>query len=166
MPKQDKKSFIELPFTPGYNNTGENHIDYKTVSPSATRAGFDATDNPVLREYYIHNANSHLGVRIMNKVGAELTLKRPAILTSSSWAGSGSYSIGLITNLERSRANMKTTISMAYGLSMYGFSNIMVDVCGTKGPAPLDEKLCGRWMQMAAFLPMARNYYSKTYYDF
>ena len=50
---------------------------------------------------------------------------------------------------------------MAMGLSMYGFSNIVTDVCGTIGP--LDEELCGRWMQLAAFLPMARNYYTGTY---
>ena len=58
---------------------------------------------------------------------------------------------------------MKSTVSMAMGLSMFGFSNIMVDACGTKGT--FDERLCGRWMQLAAFLPMARNYYAKTYYD-
>ena len=52
---------------------------------------------------------------------------------------------------------------MAMGMSMYGFSNVMIDVCGTKGA--LDEQLCGRWMQVAAFLPMARNYYALTYVD-
>jgi len=44
---------------------------------------------------------------------------------------------------------------MAMGLSMYGFADIVVDVCGTQGP--LDEELCARWMQLGAFLPMVRN---------
>lgn len=39
----------------------------------------------------------------------------------------------------------------------------MIDACGTKGP--FDEEMCARWLQMAAFMPMARNYYTKTYYD-
>ena len=39
---------------------------------------------------------------------------------------------------------MKSTISMAMGLSMFGFSNIMVDACGTKGD--FDALMCARWM--------------------
>lgn len=58
----------------------------------------------------------------------------------------------------RTQDDINNTISMAMQLSMYGFSNIMIDACGTKGP--FDEKLCTKWMQIAAFLPMARNYYT------
>jgi alpha-glucosidase (family GH31 glycosyl hydrolase) len=46
---------------------------------------------------------------------------------------------------------------------MYGMSNTMIDACGSLGP--MDEELCARWMQLAAFMPMARNYYNKTYKD-
>jgi len=49
------------------------------------------------------------------------------------------------------------------GLSLYGQSNTMVDGCGSLGK--LDEELCGRWMQLAAFLPMFRGYYNDTYLD-
>jgi alpha-glucosidase (family GH31 glycosyl hydrolase) len=49
------------------------------------------------------------------------------------------------------------------GLSLFGMGNTMVDGCGSLGP--LDEELCGRWMQVAAFLPMFRNYYNDTYRD-
>lgn len=70
--------------------------------------------------------------------------RRAAFLIDSSWAGSGAYGIGLITNIERTWEAMKSTISMAFGLSMFGFSNIMVDACGTKGK--FDEVMCGRWM--------------------
>lgn len=39
----------------------------------------------------------------------------------------------------------------------------MVDGCGALGP--MDEELCGRWMQMAAFMPMVRVYHNATYLD-
>lgn len=54
-------------------------------------------------------------------------------------------------------------INQVISLNMYGIQNTMVDVCGSLGP--LDEELCGRWMQLAAFFPMARNYYNATYKD-
>lgn len=85
------------------------------------------------------------------------------IYTETTYAGSGSMSAGLITKLERTWESLKNTISMAMGLSMYGISNTVVDVCGTVGE--LDQELCGRWMQLAAFLPMARNYYPQKYKD-
>lgn len=57
---------------------------------------------------------------------------------------------------------MRHTIAMVMSLNMYGVSNTIVDVCGTRGP--MNEELCARWMQLAAFLPMARNYYFGSYY--
>jgi alpha-glucosidase (family GH31 glycosyl hydrolase) len=43
-------------------------------------------------------------------------------------------------------------------MSMYGVSNVVSDACGTYGV--FDEELCARWMQVAAFFPMIRNYYT------
>lgn len=39
----------------------------------------------------------------------------------------------------------------------------MVDSCGSFGD--MDEELCGRWMQAAAFFPLVRNFYNVTYKD-
>lgn len=46
-------------------------------------------------------------------------------------------------------------------MSMYGMGNTMVDSCGSLGK--MDLELCARWMQMAAFMPMVRNFYNETY---
>ncbi len=48
-------------------------------------------------------------------------------------------------------------------MSLFGMSNTMFDGCGALGP--LDEELCARWMQAAAFFPMFRGYYNVTYVD-
>lgn len=39
----------------------------------------------------------------------------------------------------------------------------MVDGCGALGK--MDEELCGRWMQVAAFMPMTRVHHNATYVD-
>lgn len=49
------------------------------------------------------------------------------------------------------------------GLSLYGVGNTMVDSCGSLGK--MDQELCARWMQLAAFMPMVRNFYNETYWD-
>ncbi len=46
---------------------------------------------------------------------------------------------------------------------MSGMGALMVDACGSVGP--MDEDLCSRWMQVAAFMPLVRNYYNSTYVD-
>lgn len=85
------------------------------------------------------------------------------VITDSSFSGAQKTSIAAVTNLDRSYIDMQRTIPQAIGLSMFGYNNVMVDACGTKGP--FDEEMCARGMQMAAFMPLARNYYTKTYYD-
>ena len=52
-------------------------------------------------------------------------------------------------------------IATAYTMAMTGSSQFMVDSCGSLGP--LDEELCARWMQVAAFMPMLRDHYNATY---
>ena len=79
-----------------------------------------------------------MGIKTIQSSAAQST-KRSLIFSDTTWAGSGSMSAGLITNLNRTYTDMKNSIAMAMGLSMYGISNTVVDVCGSKGP--LDEEL-------------------------
>jgi alpha-glucosidase (family GH31 glycosyl hydrolase) len=86
---------------------------------------------------------------------------RPLVFSDASWAGSGAYSVGLLTDLYRSWSNLQNIIPQAIQLSMNGFSAVMVDSCGSLGP--MNEELCARWAQLATFMPMIRNYYNATY---
>lgn len=89
--------------------------------------------------------------------------QRPFILADSTWAGSTSYAVPLVTNLERNWESLRGMISSVFSLSMVGARNVMVDGCGSIGP--LDQELCARWMQAAAFMPMVRLYYQVAYID-
>lgn len=81
-------------------------------------------------------------------------------MSDCSWAGSGLYSIPLVSNLQRTEEAMKTSISMGMQLSLYGFNSILFDVCGSIGDFNEEqEELCARWMQMGAFFPQIRNYF-------
>lgn len=85
------------------------------------------------------------------------------LFSEASWAGSGAFSIALLTNLYRSWDSLTNLIDHVIGLSIAGMNNVMVDACYSLGP--LDEELCARTMQLAGFLPMVRNYYNATYKD-
>ncbi len=47
---------------------------------------------------------------------------------------------------------------------MFGIENVATDVCGSSGDR--NDELCARWMQLAAFMPIARNYYNGLYYNY
>jgi len=85
------------------------------------------------------------------------------MMSKSSWLGSQTYGVALLTDLHRNWTNLNTSIAQAYTLSMSGYSNFMVDACGSAGE--MDEDLCARWMQIAAFMPMLRGYHNRTYND-
>lgn len=115
---------------------------------------------------FLHNINGHASLQLTQatlKSNAKTSANKPLIFTESTYPGSGAYGAALITDQLRTWDNLKNTISMAMGLSLYGIGNTMVDSCGSLGK--LDLELCARWMQVSAFLPMVRNYYNDTYLD-
>lgn len=83
-------------------------------------------------------------------------------MSDASWIGSGQYSVGLVTNMQRTWDNLLNVINQAMMLGVNGI-HAMVDSCGSLGA--MDEELCARWSQLSAFMPLMRNFYNETYFD-
>lgn len=152
-------SLYNLPYIPF-----KSSIDYMTISPNATQGGGGETTTT--RSMFVKNANGHRTLQKMSASWSKIDAvknRRSLLFTDSTWSGSGAYGISLITDMSRSWINLRGLIAQAMSLSLAGQSNFMVDGCGSLGQ--LDEELCARWMQVAAFMPMYRGYYNATYLD-
>lgn len=136
---QSKISFYDLPFQPQPYN-----LDTFTVSLNSSQGG---GETPKINNYYIHNVNSHRALQKVSDSVAkieEVKDKRALLFSDSSWAGSGSKAVALVTDMQRTWTNLRGLIAQAMGLSLFGMSNTMVDGCGSLGK--MDEELCARWM--------------------
>ena len=51
-------------------------------------------------------------------------------------------------------------------MNMFGIPNTLVDVCGDAGDHHSQADLCARWMQLAAYMPFARDYYNGLYFNY
>ena len=133
-----------------------------SISLNATLS--DSTGSGRYSALLVRNGISAFAIkRTYNAVVQSVTTdkRRPLVFADASWAGSGAYSVGLLTDLYRSWDNLQNLIPQVMQLSMNGFSAVMVDACGSLGP--MDEDLCARWTQLATFMPMVRNYFNATY---
>ena len=100
---------------------------------------------------------------VTNSQKTSASTTRPFVFSDSTWAGSGHMGAVSLSDMQRSWKNLRTSISQVMSFSMYGVSNVASEICGSIGA--LDTELCGRWAQLAAFLPMIRNYYNVTQVD-
>jgi alpha-glucosidase (family GH31 glycosyl hydrolase) len=103
-------------------------LDNKTISLNSTHS----YGNDKIAELYVHNGNAHLQLKkTWNAWLAtnDSTTKRPLLFTEASWAGSGAFSVGLVTNLYRNWDSLRYLIDHALGLSISGMSNLMIDAC-------------------------------------
>jgi len=158
---QDLSTYY-LPFIPAFKYSGP--LDNMTISLNATLG--DSTGGSRYSSLVAKNGISAFAIKRTYNAMANSVLKnnsRPLIFSDASWAGSGAYSVALLTDLYRSWDNLQNVIPQVLALSMYGFSATMVDTCGSLGP--MDEELCARWTQLATFMPMVRNYFNATHLD-
>jgi alpha-glucosidase (family GH31 glycosyl hydrolase) len=123
----------------------------------------DSTGSGRYSALLVRNGISAFAIkRTYNAIVSSVTKNttRPLIFSDASWAGSGAYSVALVTDLYRSWDNLQNLIPQVLQLSMNGFASVMVDACGSLGP--MDEDLCARWTQLSTFMPMVRNYFNAT----
>ncbi|KAI3384385.1 hypothetical protein SNEBB_002537 [Seison nebaliae] len=87
-----------------------------------------------------------------------ISVNRTTLFTRSAFLGTGKYAGKIIDNLKSSWKDFRQSIILSMEFSLFGFSAVGSDVCGSYG-VNVDPELCTRWMQAAAFMPIFRNYY-------
>lgn len=86
--------------------------------------------------------------------------KRPFILSRSTFAGAGKWASHWLGDNGGTWEYMKLSIPGVLSMNMFGIPVVGADVCGFFNLTK--NELCGRWMQLGAFLPFYRNHYNKT----
>ncbi|CAH8572052.1 unnamed protein product [Dicrocoelium dendriticum] len=123
----------------------------KTLCPSAKH--HDTT------HYYRHNLYGYDEAATTYRMMMRLFPgKRPFILSRSTFAGSGRYTIHWTGDNLSSWADMRTSIAQVINFNMYGIPMVGADICGFRDNAT--EELCVRWSQLGAFYPFSRNHNS------
>ncbi len=170
---QKEPSTYYLPFIPGYDNSG--NFDNMAISLNATHPGLGQ-----FTEYNVHNLFGHMmAMYTQYFLGSanyfENWNNRPFVLSRSTFAGSGQYASHWLGDNWRSWDYLRYSIAGIMNMNMFGVPHVGADVCGffgnnTVGPNGEDvgtfddfQELCARWIQVAAFYPLARVHQNLTF---
>ncbi len=84
---------------------------------------------------------------------------RPFTLMKSTFAGSGKYGQHMLRGSEGEWKDMRLAIAGMMNFNMFGIPMVGADVCGSWSTnVTANQELCGRWFQLATFMPFARQY--------
>ncbi|KAF8062769.1 alpha-glucosidase [Scenedesmus sp. PABB004] len=138
-------------------------LGWKTISPSAKHANG-------AREYDAHNLyGTSMAWAHYNSV-AEVTGKRPFLLTRSTFPGAGKWTAHWTGDNGVNWENLYMSIAGIVNTNMWGMPMAGADICGfmdtgfAPGAPPLSDaelqELCNRWASLGAFYPFSRNHYA------
>lgn len=124
-------------------------LDCGTVSMGAVHWGG-------VREYDAHSLYGHMEAAATQRAVAEVTGRRPFVLTRSSFAGTGSFAAHWTGDNDSTWSDLRASITSILRLGALGMPMVGADACGFNGE--VTQELCERWLQLAAWYPFARDH--------
>ncbi|KAH9934091.1 glycosyl hydrolases family 31-domain-containing protein [Epithele typhae] len=141
---------IDLSAPPYAIHNAYGELGFKTVAPFAMHANG-------ISELDVHNLWGLMEEKVTH--GALLKIrdnKRPFIISRSTFAGSGKWTGHWLGDNFSKWSYMHYSIQGVLQFQLFQIPMVGADTCGFEGNS--DEELCGRWMQLSAFLPFYRNH--------
>jgi len=136
-----------------YYNPSHRPLEHNTISLESLHVGEHSET-----EFNYHNLYGLMESRATHRYFSQRLGKRPLVLSSSTFPGSGRYVGHWLGDNWSAWRWMSLSISSVFNFQMFGIPFIGADICGFNGNATIP--LCSRWYQLGAFYPMMRNHNS------
>jgi len=145
-----------------WSPTGEIPLTHYSISLDAKHYGKTPEEEALHVEYNLHSLYGTYQARATYDYWLKGALqgKRPFVLSRSTFAGAGKWTSHWLGDNFATWEFMHASVAGIFDFNMFGMPLVGADVCGFHEPTT--PELCGRWHQLAAFYPFARNHNNQT----